>query len=94
MELVPTLQCACRPGFTYKSSLSQHKKTKLHLSWEALREVKDVRTQSKAYENELERMKRRLGHKEAIEAELLVRIRHIEEERDYWKKHCEGVYIN
>jgi chromosome segregation ATPase len=62
----------------------------MHLS----KEVKDVRVQSKQFENEIERLKRRLVHKEEVEVELLNRIHQLEEEVQYWKAACEGVYVN
>jgi hypothetical protein len=51
MEVSTTFTCPCRPGFTYKS-LGAHKKTKMHLAYEKIQEVKDVRVQSKQFENE------------------------------------------
>jgi hypothetical protein len=66
----------------------------MHLAWEASKEVKDVRVQSKQFENEIERLKRRLIHKEAVEVALLNRIHQLEEEILYWKSASEGVYIN
>ena len=92
MEVSNVFTCPCRPGFTYKS-LTQHKKSKMHQSWETSREVKDVRVQSKQFENEIERLKNRLEHKESIEIELLNIIRQLESDIEYWKKSCEGVYI-
>jgi len=96
MELSSTFKCPCRPEFTYKNAhaLSIHKKTKMHLSWETVQDVKDVRVKSKKYENEVERLKNRLVHRENIEAELLARIRTLEESVEYWKKQCEGIYVN
>ena len=93
MEVSTLLTCPCRPDFTYKN-LAQHRKSKMHLAWEASKEVKDVRVQSKQFENEIERLKRRLNHKEAVEVELLNRIHQLEDDVQYWKKACEGVYIN
>ncbi|NDB94443.1 MAG: hypothetical protein EB165_07390 [Euryarchaeota archaeon] len=93
MEVSTLLTCPCRPNFTYKN-LAQHKKSKMHLAWEASKEVKDVRVQSKQFENEIERLKRRLVHKEEVEVELLNRIHQLEEEVQYWKAACEGVYVN
>ena len=85
MEISVTCQCPCRPGFVYKNVLA-HKKTKLHKAWETSQEVKDVRVQSKFFENEIERLKRRLAHKEEVEIILLKQI-------EYLKKQLEGVYI-
>lgn len=93
MEISEQLTCPCRPNFTYKN-LAQHKKSKMHLAWEASKEVKDVRIQSKQFENEIERLKRRLMHKEAVEVALLNRITQLEEEVVYWKTASEGVYVN
>lgn len=93
MEVSTLLTCPCRPNFTYKN-LAQHKKSKMHLAWEASREVKDVRVQSKQFENEIERLKRRLNHKEEVEVELLTRIHQLEGEVEYWKAACDGVYVN
>ena len=93
-QAVSTLMtCPCRPNFTYKN-LAQHRKSKMHLAWEASKEVKDVRVQSKQFENEIERLKRRVTHKEAVEVALLNRINQLEEEILYWKTACEGVYVN
>lgn len=87
------VMCPCRPNFTYKN-LAQHRKSKMHLAWEASNEIKDVRVQSKQFENEIERLKRRLAHKEAIEIAFLNRINQLEEDLVYWKTACEGVYVN
>ena len=93
-QVVSTLlTCPCRPDFTYKN-LTQHKKSKMHLAWEAAKEVKDVRVQSKQFENEIERLKRRLIHKEAVEIALMNRINQLEEELAYWKTAYDGVYVN
>lgn len=96
MELSVQLVCPCRPGFVYKNqvSLYQHKKSKIHKAWEALQENKNDKLRSKEFENEIERLKRRLHHKEAVEVELLNRIHSLECEVDYWKKTYEGVYVN
>ena len=92
MEVSTLLTCPCRPNFTYKN-LVQHKKTKMHQAWETSREVKGVRVQSKHFENEIERLKNRLEHKEHVETELLNRIRQLEKEIEYWKKASDGVYL-
>lgn len=96
MEVSVTYSCPCRPGFTYKNevSLAQHKKSKLHKTWEALKENKNDKIRSKEFENEIERLKRRLEHKEEIEIELLARIHHLEDDVAYWKKCNDGVYVN
>jgi hypothetical protein len=65
----------------------------MHLAWETSIEVKDVRVQSKHFENENERLKNRLEHKEQVEIELLNRIHQLESEIEYWKKASDGVYI-
>jgi hypothetical protein len=93
MDVTITQECPCRPGFIYKN-MSLHKKSNMHKSWESRQEVKDVRVQSKQFENEIERLKRRLVHKDQIEEELLARIHQLEYERDYWKKQLNGVYVN
>jgi hypothetical protein len=77
MEVSVALQCPCRPGFTYKN-MSQHKKTKMHQAWETTLEVKDVRGRSKHFENEIERLKHTIEHKEAVEKLLLARIEQLE----------------
>jgi hypothetical protein len=64
----------------------------MHIAWEQNQEVKDVRVQSKQFENEIERLKNKLIHRERIEAELLTRIRTLEESVAYWKKQSEGIY--
>jgi chromosome segregation ATPase len=73
--------------------MAQHKKTKKHMAWETTLEVKDVRVQSKHYENEIERLKNRLEHKERVETELLHRIHQLESDLQYWKKVSEDVYV-
>jgi uncharacterized protein with WD repeat len=85
MELSTTRECPCRPGFLYKN-LTQHQKTKIHKAWETSQEVKDVRVQSKKYENEIQRLKNRLAHKEEVEVVLLKRI-------EYLEKQLEGVFL-
>ena len=92
MDVSTLLTCPCRPNFTYKN-LAQHKKSKMHLAWETSREVKDVRVQSKQFENEIERLKTRLEHKVQIEIELVNRIRQLELDVEYWKKASDGVYL-
>jgi chromosome segregation ATPase len=57
----------------------------MHRTWVSQQEVKDVRATSKTFENEIERLKNRLKHREAVEAELLSRIRSLTDEVDYWK---------
>ena len=96
MELSVQLTCPCRPTFSYKNeiSLAAHKKTKLHKTWEALQDQKKDRVRSKEFENEIERLKRRIAHKEEVEAELMNRIHQLEYERDYYKNQLEGVYVN
>jgi hypothetical protein len=84
MEVSTTFTCPCRPGFTYKS-LGAHKKTKMHLAYEKVQEVKDVRVQSKQFENEIERLKHKLVQRELVEVELLTRIRTLENSVTYWK---------
>ena len=74
--------------------MSMHRKSKMHKAWESSQEVKDVRVQSKKFENEIERLNRRLSHKEDVETELLARIRQLEYEITYWKKQSDGVYVN
>lgn len=95
MDIVPQLTCQCNPGFVYKnqSTFLSHKKTKMHTLWATLADNKKDRARSKEFENEVERLKRRLEHKEEVEKELLARIRTLEEQVTYWKKACEGVYI-
>jgi hypothetical protein len=66
----------------------------MHLAWEAVKEAKDIRINSKQFENEIERLKRRMIHKEAVELALMNRIRQLEEEVLYWKTACDGVYVN
>ena len=92
MDVSTLMTCPCRPNFTYKN-MAQHKKSKMHLAWETSREVKDVRVQSKHFENETERLKNRLEHKEQVEIELLSRIRQLESDVQYWKQASEGIYV-
>jgi hypothetical protein len=93
MELSVQLTCPCRPGFTYKN-ITTHKKSKLHQTWEANQVHKSDKIRSKEFENEIERLKRRVTHKEAVEVALLNRINQLEEEILYWKTASEGVYVN
>ena len=93
MELTQLNTCPCRPGFTYKN-LATHKRSKLHQTWEANQVHKNDKVRSKEFENEIERLKRRLTHKEEVESELLARIHQLEYERDYWKAQMDGVYVN
>jgi hypothetical protein len=93
MELSVQLTCPCRPGFTYKN-ITTHKKSKLHQTWEANQIHKSDKIRSKEFENEIERLKRRVTHKEAVEVALLNRINQLEEEILYWKTASEGVYVN
>jgi hypothetical protein len=65
----------------------------MHIAWETSREVKDVRVQSKQFENEIERLRNRLEHKEQVEIELLSRIRQLESDVQYWKQASDGVYV-
>lgn len=62
-----------------------HKKSKTHMSWVTLQESKDTKVRSKEFENEIERLKRRLIHKEEIEMELLMRIHQLESELAWYK---------
>ncbi|NBX49317.1 hypothetical protein EBT25_05095 [bacterium] len=95
MEISIELSCPCRPGFVYKNatSLNVHKKTKSHKAWETTQEVKDVRIQSKYFENEIERLKNKLILKEEIESVLLKRIQDLEVEIQYFKTQLDGVYV-
>lgn len=79
MEVSLTHQCDCRPGFMYKN-MAQHKKTKMHQAWETSLEVKDVRGRSKHFENEIERLRHTIEHKEAVEKILSARIVQLLEE--------------
>jgi len=82
MEVATFLQCPCKPGFFYKnsSSLKTHYKTKIHQNYESVQEIKDIRIKAKQFENEIERLKTRLVHKEQIEIELLRRISELEKQ--------------
>lgn len=96
MELSVQLTCPCRPIFSYKNeiSLAAHKKTKLHKTWEASQDHKQDKVRSKEFENEIERLKRRIIHKEEVERALLSRIHQLEADVQYWRSMCEGVYVN
>jgi hypothetical protein len=74
-------------------SFGQHKRTKGHKAWEVAQDNKKDKIRSKEFENEIERLKNRLVQKDAVENELLHRIRQLEYERDYWKRMCDGVYL-
>lgn len=92
MEVALKLECPCRPGFIYKNttSLSVHKKSRIHQSWETVQDLKKDRIRSKEFENKIARLEHRLAHKEDVEVELLSRIRQLEAELKYY----EGVYVN
>lgn len=87
MDVSVKLVCPCRPDFIYKngSTFSRHKHSKTHRVWESECDNKNDRVRSKDFENENERLKNRLAHKEEVEKELLLRIRTLEQERDYWQ---------
>lgn len=87
MDVSINFVCPCRPDFVYKngSTFSNHKHSKTHLAWQTERDIKNDRLRSKEFENENERLKNRLLHKEEIEKELLNRIRTLEQERDYFQ---------
>jgi septal ring factor EnvC (AmiA/AmiB activator) len=91
MEVSLQLECPCKPGFLFKSqtTLRVHQKSKAHTLWAALEDNKNDRVRSKDFENKLERLTRRLEHKERIEEELLARIKTLEEDVEYWKSACE-----
>lgn len=88
MELVASMTCPCRPGFTYKH-LSAHRKTKAHLAWEHLQDNRETKVRAKDFENEVERLRRRLDHKEEVEKELIARIKTLEQQLKYY----DGVYL-
>lgn len=88
MDIVPSMTCPCRPGFTYKN-LSAHRKTKSHLAWEQAQENRETKARAKSFENELERLQRRLEHKEEVERELIARIKTLEQQLKYY----DGVYL-
>lgn len=96
MDVSIQLVCPCNSGFIYKNrtTFQAHKKSKAHLHWVALEDNKNDRVRSKDFENQLERLTRRLEHKERIEEELLARIKTLEEKIQYWKSACKGVYID
>jgi ribosomal protein S30 len=95
MEVSVQLSCPCKPEFVYKNqhSLTQHKKTKVHKMWEQTQENRTDKIRSKEFENEIERLRNRLVHKEEVERELLCRIRQIEQERDYWRAASDGIFL-
>ena len=95
MELSVQLMCPCRPALSYKNeiSLAAQKKTKLHKTWETQQDQKKDKVRSKEFENEIERLRRRVAHKEEIEAELLNRIHQLQYELAYLKKAYEGIYV-
>jgi hypothetical protein len=65
----------------------------MHRTWESLQEIRDVRASSKTFENEIERLKRRLAQKEALEAVLLKRIQELEEAIEYWKSYFDERFV-
>ena len=82
MEVSKTFTCPCRPGFNYVNIMA-HRKTKMHQAWEAEKDSRDVRARAKQFENEIERLKNRLIHRENVEKELLARIHVLEETIKY-----------
>jgi cell shape-determining protein MreC len=83
-----TYTCQCRPGFQYKSksALDSHKKTKMHLAYEKQNDLKNTQLTSKKLENKVESLKLKLEQKERIEAQLLQRIKGLEEENNWLSK--------
>ena len=81
--------CPCRPGFEYKSksALDAHKKTKMHLAYEKNADLKNSQLTSKKLENEMESLKLKIEQKERIEEQLLVRIKDLERENKWLKRH-------
>ncbi len=76
------LTCPCN-GHTFKNAagLARHEKTaKEHHVWVAANERKDALIRSKNFENEIERLKLKLEHKELVEKQLLARIAFLEEQ--------------
>lgn len=71
-----------------------HRKSKMHRIWEDAQDHKQDRVRSKEFENENERLKRRLVHKESVEVALLNRIHQLEYDLAYWKNQSDGVYVN
>lgn len=98
MDVAIQLACPCRPGFFYKTSasLDAHKKTKMHRAWEQIEVNKNDKIRSKEFENEIERLRRRLAQRDDVEATLMARIHQLEQECAYWKIHYHNVnpYIN
>jgi hypothetical protein len=95
MEVTTQLSCPCRPNFFYKNinSFKAHKKTKTHANWELAETNKNDKILSKKFENEVERLRRRLAQKEEVESNLLVRINQLEHELAYFKKLADEVYL-
>jgi hypothetical protein len=95
MEVTTQLSCPCRPNFFYKNinSFKAHKKTKTHANWELAETNKNDKILSKKFENEVERLRRRLAQKEEVESNLLVRINQLEHELAYLKKLADEVYL-
>ena len=96
MEVTTQLSCPCRPNFFYKNinSFKAHKKTKTHANWELAETNKNDKILSKKFENEVERLKRRLVHKDEIEMELLMRIRQLECELSWYKNQFQSNQVH
>lgn len=98
MDLTVQLTCQCRPGFTYKNtvSLAVHKRSKIHTAWQLAQDSKSDKIRSKEFENEIARLENSLVQKDGVEAALLARIHQLEKESTYWRLQYQNVcpYIN
>lgn len=80
MDLSVARCCPCRPDFIYKNdnTFKAHRSSKTHKTWEIEKENKDTRLMAKDFENQIERLKSKLAHKEDVEKQLLARIKYLE----------------
>jgi hypothetical protein len=98
MDVAIQLTCPCKPGFFYKnnSTFTMHKKSKMHAAWETREQNKSDKIRSKEFENEVERLRRRLAQRDDVEATLVSRIHQLEQECTYWRMQYQMVcpYVN
>ncbi len=75
-----TRTCPCRPDFTWKTNTTytRHFSNETHKKWVTANERKDAMSRSKEFENEIERLRHKLEHKEQVEKQLLARISFLE----------------
>lgn len=80
MNLVYTMECACNPGFVYKtkSTYSSHLKSDMH-------KLYDLQTSLNSVQLKIAQLEGEAGQKALVERTLLNRILQLEAE-NYWYK--------